>query len=53
LKQETRGKMALTISGVSLSRLMAAVLIGHSSGPRQIRVEERDTLHALRARGLI
>jgi len=45
--------MTFKISGVSLSRTMAAILIGHSSGPRLIRIEERDTLRALRARGLI
>lgn len=45
--------MAIKISGVSLSPSMAAILIGHGSGPRPIRVEERDTLRALRARGLI
>jgi hypothetical protein len=45
--------MALKISGVSLSRPMAAILIGHSRGPRSIRIEERETLRALRARGLI
>ena len=32
---------------------MAVILIGHSTGPRPIRADERDTLHALRARGLI
>jgi hypothetical protein len=32
---------------------MAAIMIEHSNGPRPIRVEERDTLRALRARGLI
>lgn len=43
----------LKINRVSLSRPMAAVLIGHSSGPRPIRIDERETLLALRARGLI
>jgi len=43
----------LKINGLSLSRPMAAILIDHSSGPRPIRVEERETLRALRARGLI
>ena len=32
---------------------MATVMIGHSAGPRRVRVEERDTLQALRTRGLI
>jgi hypothetical protein len=45
--------MAFKIGGVSLSRLMAAALIGHSAGPRPIRIGERETLLALRARGLI
>jgi hypothetical protein len=45
--------MTLRISGVSLSRPMAAILIGHSRGPRPIRIEERETLRALRVRGLI
>jgi hypothetical protein len=43
----------MSFGGVSLSRLMAAIMIGHSAGPRKIRAEERPTLRALRARGLI
>jgi hypothetical protein len=32
---------------------MAATMIEHSNGPRPIHIDERDTLLALRTRGLI
>jgi hypothetical protein len=43
----------LTINGMSLSPLMAAMMLQHVNGSRALRFEDRVTIQALRTRGLI
>lgn len=48
-----KARPLLTINGVSLSRPMTLVMIQHINGSRPLRIEDRETIRALRARGLI
>jgi hypothetical protein len=43
----------IKLDGAVLSRAMAAVLIEHGNGPRPVVIKEKETVRALRARGLI
>lgn len=50
---DTLSAKRMTVAGEQLTQRMVSILIAHSSGERAYRIDESETLRALKARGLI